>query len=233
MAGVSTGGIVEGLLLLVPATLALTIPMAVFISVSWVFTRLGAEGVLAGARRERHGVRRLLAPVLGAAAVLAALTLISNTQVVPRANARLQAVLEGAPGELSDRTMTVSQLREAAQNARATGSEAAARAAAFEVEIQKKFALAAASIILAMAAAAIALRFHHGGKRLVFGASGLVFTGYYFTIVVGESLADGLVLRPSIAMWMANASLLAVGLLLVWRAGRRGPRGEGELVIGG
>lgn len=60
-----------------PSTVALTIPMAVFIAVAWVFTRLGKEGVLSTARRERHGVRRLVGPVLGAAAVIAALTLVS------------------------------------------------------------------------------------------------------------------------------------------------------------
>jgi lipopolysaccharide export LptBFGC system permease protein LptF len=59
----------EVLLLSVPHIVALTIPMAVLAAVLWVFTRLGAEGVLAAAQRERHGVRRLVVPVLGAAAV--------------------------------------------------------------------------------------------------------------------------------------------------------------------
>ena len=220
--GVPAGVIVEVLMLAVPFTLALTIPMAVFLAVSWVFTRLGAEGVLASARRERHGVRRLVAPVLGAAAVIATLTLVSNTQVLPRANARLAAVLEGAPREPTGRARTE------------TGPDAAARAAAYEVEIQKKFALAAACVVLALAAAATALRFPHGGVGLVLGASGFVFTGYYLSLVAGEALADRQVISPLVAMWMANAFLLAVVLLLVWRPSRPGPRrGAETLVIGG
>lgn len=233
--GFSGDAIAEALLLAVPHTMALTIPMAVFLAVSWVFTRLGAEGVLGTARRGRDGVRRLLVPVLGAAAVMATLTLVSNTQVVPRANARLGAVLAGAPIGLSDRTMTVGQLREAAREARTgTGAQGAARAAAYEVEIQKKFALAAACLILALMGAATAIRFPHGGLGLVLGASGLVFTGYYLSLAAGEALADRQVIPPLVAMWMANALLFAVVLLLVWRPRRPGPAGGAEtLAIGG
>ena len=233
--GVPAGTIAEVLLLSVPHTLALTMPMAVFLAVSWVFTRLGAEGALASARQERHGVRRLVVPVLGAAAVIATLTLASNTQLLPRANARLAEVVAGAPLELTDRTMTVGELREAARTARtSTGVNAAARAAAYEVEIQKKFALAAACMFLALAGAATAIRFPHGGVKLVIGASGLVFTGYYLAVAAGEALADRQAISPWVAMWMANALLLGVVVLLVWRPSRPGPsRGAETLAIGG
>ena len=232
--GAPAGDIAEVLLLALPFTMALTIPMAVFLAVSWVFTRLGAEGVLASARRERQGLLRLLVPVLGAAAVVATLTLVSNTQVVPRANARLAAVLDGAPRQLTDRTMTIGELREAAQRARtSTGVEAAGRAASYEVEIQKKFALAAACMVLALAGVATAIRFPHGGVGLVLGASGLVFTGYYFVLLAGEALADRQVITPLLAMWMANAFLLGVVLLLAWGPNRAGPtHGAESLAIG-
>jgi lipopolysaccharide export LptBFGC system permease protein LptF len=190
--------------------------MAVFLAVSWVFTRLEAEGVIASARRERRGVRCLLVPVLGAAAVVAALTFVSYSEVLPRANARLVEVLEGAPREPTDRTMTIGELRTAAQRARtSSGVEVAARADQIEVEIQKKFALAAACVILALSGAAIAIRFPRGGVRLVLGASGLVFIGYGLLLVAGEYLADRQLLSPLVAMWMANAILLAVALILV------------------
>lgn len=233
--GVPAGTMVEALLLALPFTLALTIPMAVFVAVTWVFTRLGVESVLAAAHRERHGIGRLVAPVLGAAAVIAALAFVSNTQIVPRTNARLAAVLADAPPEPSDRTMTVGELQEAARSARTdVGPDAAARAAAYEVEIQKKFALAAACMVLALAGAAIPLRFPRGGLGLVIGASGVVFTGYYVTPVAGESLADQLVIPPFVAMWMANTFLLAIVLLLVWRPTRpRASGGPESLAIGG
>lgn len=233
--GVPTRDVVEVVLLAMPFTIALTIPMAVFIAVSWVFTRLGAQGVLASARREDRGVRRLVAPVLGAAAVIAMLTFVSNAEIVPRANARLAVVLGVGPPGPRDRTMTIGELREAAQRAR-TGSEAdaAVRAAAFEVEIQKKFALAAACVVLALAAAAIAMRFPRGGAGLVLGASGVVFMGYDLLLTAGESLADRQLLSPLVAMWTANALLLGVAVLLVWRPGRAEPgNGVDTLAIDG
>jgi lipopolysaccharide export LptBFGC system permease protein LptF len=67
----------------------------------------------------------------------------------------------------------------------------------------------------------------------VFGASGVVFTGYYLSFIAGESLADRLVISPFLAMWMANAFLLAFVLLLVWRPGRpRATGGAESLAIG-
>jgi lipopolysaccharide export LptBFGC system permease protein LptF len=232
--GVPAGTIVETLLLAMPFILALTIPMAVFVSVSWVFTRLGLEGVLASAQQERHGIRRLVAPVLGAATVIAALTFLSNSQIVPRTNARLSAVLAGAPQQPSDRSMTIGELREAARSAWTDSvPNAAARAVMYEVEIQKKFALAFACVVLALAGAAIALRFPRGGVGLVIGAGGILFTGYYLSVVAGESLADRQVISPFVGMWMANAFLLVVVLLLVWRPRGPGARGAESLAIGG
>lgn len=233
--GVPPSQIVEVFLLAVPHTLALTIPMAVLLSVSWVFSRLGAEGIIESARRERHGVRRLVAPVLGAAAIVATLTLVSNTQVLPRANGRLLAVLAGTPREPTDRTMTVGELREAALTARASkGPNGAAHATAYEVEIHKKFALAASCLFLALAGAASAIRFPHGGAWVVLGASTLLFPGYYLSLVAGEALADQQVIPPLVAMWMANGVLLAVALLLAWRPSHPTPTGGAEtLAIGG
>ena len=220
--GLPTDTIVDAMLQAVPFTAAMTIPMAVLIAVLWVFTRLGAEGVLATARRERHGVRRLIAPVLRAAAVVAALTVVSNAELVPRANQRLATVLEGAhaPG---DREMTIGALRTAAQSARAdAGQDAVARAPYYEVEIQKKYAIAAASVVLALTGVALAVLFPRGGIALVIGAGVAVIGAYYTFLVAGESLADRLVLSPFVAMWMANGVFLACALLVLrWR--RRGP----------
>jgi hypothetical protein len=233
--GDSAGTLVEVLLLSLPHTMALTIPMSVFVAVLWVFTRLGAEGVLAAARLERGGLRRLLAPVLWAAIGLAAFTYVSNTEILPRANARLGEVLAGVPLRPSDRTMTVAELRAAARSARAeAGPRALERAAAFEVEVQKKYALAAASFVLALAGAAIALRFPRGRAGLVFGASCAVFYAYYLCLVAGETLADRQVASPFVGMWTANGLFLAAALLVVWRIGTsRATRDDGPLAIGG
>ena len=68
--GASRSAILAFVLLSVPFTVALTIPFGNLIAVLWVFTRRGAEEAPAAARRERHRVRRFVAPVIGASAVL-------------------------------------------------------------------------------------------------------------------------------------------------------------------
>jgi lipopolysaccharide export LptBFGC system permease protein LptF len=233
--GASFATIVEALLLAVPFTLALTIPMSVFLAVSWVFTRLGTEGVLAAAGGEKHGRRRLVGPVLAATTVVAMLTLVSNAQVLPRSNARLVEVLVGTPRAPSDREMTIGELREAARSARSeAGAEATTRAVAYEVEAQKRLALATASVVLALFAVATALRFPRGGTALVVVAGGFAFSTYYLSLVAGEMLADQQVVSPLVAMWMANTFLLAVALLLLWPPSRPDrARGSETLAIEG
>jgi lipopolysaccharide export LptBFGC system permease protein LptF len=240
--GVPTGTLVDAVLLAVPFTAAMTIPMAAFIAVLSVFMKLGAEGTLEAARREYGGVRRLVTPVLWAAVGVAALTLVLNTQILPRANERLAAVLAAGTAERGDRAihrsqraMLIGELRAAARNARRdAGPSALADAASYEVEVQKKFALAVACVILALAGAAIALRFPRGGPWLVIGASCVVFGVYYFGLTTGETLADELVVSPFVAMWAANAFVLAAALLGVWPSRRPlAPSETGPLVISG
>jgi lipopolysaccharide export LptBFGC system permease protein LptF len=202
--------------------------MAVLVAVLREFTRLGADGTLAAARRERDGVRRLVLPVLGAAAGVAVLALMVTAQIVPRANERLTAVLAGGAAAPSDRTMTIGELREAARAVR-PGTEriAPARAAAYEVEVQKKLALPAACVVFALVGVAITLRIRRGGARLVVGATCAVLGAYYVLLLTGETLADRLVVSPFVGMWGANALLLAAALLAVWRRGARLPSSGG------
>ena len=222
--GASTGTIVEVLLLSLPFTLALTVPLAVFPAVCWVFTRLGREGALSSTR---SSFRRLALPVLCGAAVISALSLVLNTEVLPRANTRLVAVLTGSQAQPSEREMTLGELRVAARSARATpGPQAAARVAELEIEIQKRLALAAACMVLALAGASIVSRFPHGGTGLFLGGTVLVSLGYYIALIVGESLADRQVISPGIAMWTANLLLLGVALALTWRPGGLHPESD-------
>lgn len=217
--GAPASAMAEALLLAVPFTAALTIPMAVLVAVLWEFTRLGLDGTLAGARRERGGVRRLVLPVLAAAAGVAALAFVVTAEIVPRANARLLTVLMQRATAPGDREMTIGELRQAARTVR-PGTEpiALAHVARYEVEIQKKLALPAACVVLALAAMAIALRVPRGGAGLVTGASLAVFGAYYVMLMTGESLANALVISPFVGMWGANALLLLTTVLLAgWR----------------
>jgi lipopolysaccharide export LptBFGC system permease protein LptF len=230
--GVSTGTIAMVVLLAVPFTAAMTIPMAVLVAVLREFTRLGADGTLAAARRNRAGLRRLILPVLAGATVIAALALVEVTEIVPRANTQLATVMMGPGVAPNGRTMTLGELRKADRRARSsTKSIYLQEAATYEVEIQKKFALPAACIVLALAGIAIALLIPRGGMSLVLGASGAIFLAYYLLFVTGESLANRLVVSPVVGMWGANALLLALALLALELRRALGRSNEGGAVV--
>ena len=90
----------------------------------------------------------------------------------------------------------------------------------YDVEIQKKFSLAAACIIFVLIGAPIALRFPRGGVGLVIGVSFAIFGLYYVGLIGGETLADKGYLPPWVAMWAANILLLIAGLILASQMGR-------------
>lgn len=241
--------VLELLLLAVPFTLAMTIPMAVLVAVLRVMARLRAEGALAATRGIR-GAGPLVGTVLRGALAVTALALVVTAELVPRANARLATVLAGRPMLPSDRTMTIGQLREAARSVRASDVRAsdvrasdvrasnvravAARAIMYEVEVQKKLALPAACLVLALVGLAVGLRAASGGMLLVVCASVAVIGAYYMLLVAGEGLADQALVSPVVAMWGANALLAAAALVALRPSGPPlASRGGGAVAAGG
>jgi lipopolysaccharide export system permease protein len=97
----------------------------------------------------------------------------------------------------------------------------------YEIEIHKKFSLAAACLIFVILGAPIAVRFPRGGVGLVIGVSLLVFALYYVGLIGGEALANDGYLPPFWAMWGTNVILTAVGLVLLFRMGREAGSGRG------
>jgi lipopolysaccharide export system permease protein len=96
------------------------------------------------------------------------------------------------------------------------------RAATYEVEIQKKYAIAAACLIFALVGAPVALRFQRGGVGLVIGMSVAVFTVYYVGLIAGEELGDRLIVSPFFAMWTPNLIFAVAGLIGLWRIRKPG-----------
>jgi lipopolysaccharide export system permease protein len=90
----------------------------------------------------------------------------------------------------------------------------------FEIEIHKKFSLAAACLIFCVLAPPIALRFPRGGVGLVIGVSLAVFALYYVGLIGGESAANHAYVPPFWAMWGTNVILTAIGLVMLFRIGR-------------
>ena len=97
----------------------------------------------------------------------------------------------------------------------------------YQVEIEKKFALAAACIVFVLLGAPLALRFPRGGVGLVIGASLAVFGLYYVGLIAGETLADKLILSTFVAMWLANIVFTMIGLLFMYLLRRSGSTARG------
>jgi lipopolysaccharide export system permease protein len=97
-----------------------------------------------------------------------------------------------------------------------------------QVEIEKKFAIAAACFIFVLLGAPIALRFPRGGVGMTIGVSLGVFGVYYVGLIVGELFARRGQLSPFWAMWAANIGLLVIGLCLIAQLGREGATSRGS-----
>jgi len=96
------------------------------------------------------------------------------------------------------------------------------------VEIEKKFAIAAACFIFVLLGAPIALRFPRGGVGMTIGVSLAVFGLYYVGLIVGETVADRDYLSPFWGMWSANFILGTIGLVLTVRLGHEGTTNRGS-----
>jgi lipopolysaccharide export system permease protein len=80
--------IAEFFVLALPATLALTFPMAVLAAVLYTFSNLTAENEITALKASGIDLRRLLAPLLVLAAVLTGVMIWFNDRVLPEANHR-------------------------------------------------------------------------------------------------------------------------------------------------
>src|SRR5437867_763236 len=90
--GLPSSVIVEVFVLSVPFIIAVTLPMAVLVAVLHVFTRLAADNEITAMQAGGVSVGRVVAPVLGGAACVAALSLLWNDQLLPRSNHKLRTL---------------------------------------------------------------------------------------------------------------------------------------------
>src|SRR6266545_3724691 len=85
--------ILEVFLLTIPFIVAMTLPMAVLVAVLYAFSHLAADNEITAMKASGISIGRLLAPVLGGAAVVSVIALAWNDQVLPRSNHRLRTLL--------------------------------------------------------------------------------------------------------------------------------------------
>jgi lipopolysaccharide export system permease protein len=126
----------------------------------------------------------------------------------------------GGPFASGDITLAIESLRARIDDSHDTVNS-------YEVEIQKKFALAVACTVFVLLGAPIALRFPRGGVGLVIGVSLGVFALYYVGLIAGEALANRAILSPFWAMWATDILFTGIGLLMLSRLGHSTGRGGG------
>jgi len=81
--------ITEFLVLSVPFTLAMTLPMAVLVATLHAFSRLASENEITAFKASGVSMQRLMVPVMLASLALTVAMVVFNDQVLPRANHRL------------------------------------------------------------------------------------------------------------------------------------------------
>src|SRR5690348_1299101 len=82
----------EFLLLSIPFTVALTVPMSVLVAVLYAFSRLSAENEVTALRASGVSPWRLVGPAIAGGVVMSIALLWFNDQVLPRANHQLKSL---------------------------------------------------------------------------------------------------------------------------------------------
>ncbi|HET7273957.1 MAG TPA: LptF/LptG family permease [Longimicrobiaceae bacterium] len=96
----------------------------------------------------------------------------------------------------------------------------------FQVEVQKKFSIAIATLVFVLIGVPLALRFPQGGIGMVIAASLIIFGIYYVGLIGGETLGDKGYVHPTVAMWAINVIFGVLGIIGIWRIGREHSTGR-------
>jgi lipopolysaccharide export system permease protein len=115
--GLSARVILEVCALSIPHIIALTLPMAVLVSVLYAFSQLAADNEITALKASGVNLRSLLIPPLGAGLVIAAFMVYFNDRILPETNHALKVLLT----DISRKSPTL-QLKEQVINPIQTGN---------------------------------------------------------------------------------------------------------------
>jgi lipopolysaccharide export system permease protein len=90
----------------------------------------------------------------------------------------------------------------------------------YQFEIQKKYSIAAATLIFVLIGVPLALRLSRGGVGMVIAVSLAIFAVYYVGLIGGETLADEGYVNPTASAWMMNGIFGVLGLIGLLAIGR-------------
>ncbi len=155
---------------------------------------------------------------LGRAYCIATSQVARLARAVLPAEARAQGLKSAVPKRVEP-DLKAGMAAGALQLARMRVEQTRGEANGYDVEIHKKFALAAACVVFVLLGAPLALRFPRGGVGMVLGVSIGVFALYYSFLIAGQELAQRGTVPPWLSMWGANLLFGGVGLYFARRMG--------------
>ncbi|HSJ16396.1 MAG TPA: LptF/LptG family permease [Longimicrobiales bacterium] len=97
--GLPPGVVLEVMALSLPHIVALTLPMAVLVAVLYAYSQLAADNEVTALKASGVNMLRLMVPLLGVAALLAALMLWFNDRVLPETNHDLKVLMADISGK--------------------------------------------------------------------------------------------------------------------------------------
>lgn len=149
----------------------------------------------------------------------------SSLRAASRIDTALQTIIwtsgrDSVPPSLSEQAaasaalMQMSMTRATIELESSTRSSDLKRANQYLVEIHKKWSIPAACLVFVFVGAPLGIVVRRGN----FGVSAAIalafFVVYWACLILGEKLADRLLLSPFVSMWMANFIIGAIGLYL-------------------
>lgn len=126
----------------------------------------------------------------------------------------------GVQTEVDEKGRTLSYAESRARNLRFQIRE-------LEVEIQKKYSIAVATLVFVLLGVPVALRFPRGGIGMVIAVSLAVFSIYYVGLIGGETLGNEGYVPAWVAMWSTNILFGVLGLVGLRVMGREQSSGRG------
>src|SRR6185436_16877754 len=131
-----------------------------------------------------------------------------------------RATLADARGKTDDpNELTIGQLHRTIEAKQAQGMPVTAEL----VEYHRKFAIPFACVVFGLIAMSLGCQPARAVRSRGFAVSLVVIFVYYMLLSTGQGFAEQGRVAPALGLWLPNVILGALGLALVYRAGREQP----------
>jgi lipopolysaccharide export LptBFGC system permease protein LptF len=95
------------------------------------------------------------------------------------------------------------------------------RRLAYEVEVSKRFSLSLAALSFALIAVPLGITAHRKETSVGFALSLVIAFGYFFLIIIADTLRDNAHAMPVLLVWLPNLLFTGIGIWLFTRLARR------------